>query len=560
MNLSESKGRRVILKKGCYALFLTGLFSYFLLLCSLNSDHIFFEGKIYFVDPDSYTRMYHAKLLDQLPSWPLKIHSFENAPFGIKSNETSLFEYMVVSLKRIFGFFKYPSPLDLAGAWISPIIGLFSFFYLWWWSRRYFQGSARWMLLIGFLFSPPIIAAFQLGHPDYQGLMIFFLLVFLTSTYRWVTLHLSRNEADPRSSVAIGHMQIAAALGLGFALWTSFFEPLIIGVFTLCIVFIHFRLKLKSARIFGMTIGMVLLLMLLVGGWRLPVSDFSGEMTYRNWSTTIGGMSRLGWSSVNHSFGWLFWISPLLLIHSFRKREIPRTYHFFFGGLFVLCLILSFISVRWLSLSALLYILTIPPLLGAMNGRVWKWILFLILLYPCMRYLSAHSASKPGQESMVVQQADLRYLTQVIPQNKNLVILAPWWWSPHILYWTGNPVVAGSSFKNIEGIVDSARFYSSLKNEEAYEILRSRNVSVVVGYDAPRTLANSLGILGFKDITDVNVIDTDGYAFSVASQLMDEMREDYSALDGHLFMHAYSGPLTKYQFRVFWVLDPDKNP
>jgi hypothetical protein len=79
-------------------------------------------------------------------------------------------------------------------------------------------------------------------------------------------------------------------------------------------------------------------------------------------------------------------------------------------------------------------------------------------------------------------------------------ILAPWWLSPGLLYFSGNPIVAGSSHCGISGIVSSAQFYTTTSWTEAERILRARKVRWIVVSDDPRyiypLLNTSRGILG----------------------------------------------------------------
>lgn len=410
------------------------------------------------------------------------------------------------------------------------------------------------MMLVAFLFSPPLLHCFRLGRPDHQGLALFFTLLFATLFYTW-----GKNRREPHSHCR--HRLLAGLTGLcmGLSLWVSFFEPFVLSASLFCVGIFLLRKKPPCQTVFWSVFTAVMILSFFIEGWKFYPGKLSGNEYLKNWMGTIGELRSLRFGNLSPYFGWLIWISPLILIHGIRKKEPSRDYVFYFGLVWGLLMILSFWHVRWTGYAAVFYCLSIPVILGAMRGRIWKWVLFLILIFPCMRFLSQESMREPDEESLVVQQSHLRYLTQIIPAHQGLVIMAPWWWSPHILYWTGNPIVASSSHQSIEGVVDSAKFYSALQPEESLAILKKRGVNLVVGYDAPRLLANSLQILGFRDITDLNVVETEGYAFSTASRLMDERREDYLALDGHLFMQAYSSPLDKYQFRIFWVLDNPQN-
>jgi hypothetical protein len=68
--------------------------------------------------------------------------------------------------------------------------------------------------------------------------------------------------------------------------------------------------------------------------------------------------------------------------------------------------------------------------------------------------------------------------------------LAPWWASPQVAYWSGQPGITGTSHQSLSGIVDSARFYLAEKPESAAAILRARGVRYVIIDDLSRTAGN----------------------------------------------------------------------
>ena len=73
--------------------------------------------------------------------------------------------------------------------------------------------------------------------------------------------------------------------------------------------------------------------------------------------------------------------------------------------------------------------------------------------------------------------------------------LAPWWVSPSIAYWSGQPGIAGSSHESLNGIEDSARFFISEDFQQAREILQKDKVAWVFAYDSDRVAQNSAAIL-----------------------------------------------------------------
>ncbi|MFL6597502.1 MAG: hypothetical protein ACJ8KF_06005, partial [Chthoniobacterales bacterium] len=73
--------------------------------------------------------------------------------------------------------------------------------------------------------------------------------------------------------------------------------------------------------------------------------------------------------------------------------------------------------------------------------------------------------------------------------------LAPWWLSPSIAYWSGQPGVAGSSHESLQGIEESARFFLSENLQEQRDILEKRHVAWVFASDSDRIAQNSAAIL-----------------------------------------------------------------
>jgi hypothetical protein len=74
--------------------------------------------------------------------------------------------------------------------------------------------------------------------------------------------------------------------------------------------------------------------------------------------------------------------------------------------------------------------------------------------------------------------------------------VAPWWHSPAIAYWSGQPAVAGSGHQGIAGIVDTARVYMSTEPDTAMEVFARRGVKWVLAADADQLVENSAAILG----------------------------------------------------------------
>ena len=96
----------------------------------------------------------------------------------------------------------------------------------------------------------------------------------------------------------------------------------------------------------------------------------------------------------------------------------------------------------------------------------------------------------------------LRETGEALRGPEKAPFMAPWWISPALAYWSGQPGVAGSSHESIAGIVDSARFYLAATPEEAGAILRERDVSRVIADTDPARLIHAYApILGIEEPT-----------------------------------------------------------
>jgi hypothetical protein len=85
----------------------------------------------------------------------------------------------------------------------------------------------------------------------------------------------------------------------------------------------------------------------------------------------------------------------------------------------------------------------------------------------------------------------LRETAMALVSGERTGILAPWWLSPPLAYWSGQPCIAGSSHESLPGTVDTARFYLATNADEAREILTRRKASYVVAYEPSRVLGTS---------------------------------------------------------------------
>jgi len=94
-----------------------------------------------------------------------------------------------------------------------------------------------------------------------------------------------------------------------------------------------------------------------------------------------------------------------------------------------------------------------------------------------------------------IESVQIRDLSLSLRSPEVHPFLAPWWLSPSIAYWSGQPGVAGSSHESLTGIEETARFFLSDNLQEARAIVEKCHVAWVFAYDSDRVAQNSAAIL-----------------------------------------------------------------
>ena len=111
--------------------------------------------------------------------------------------------------------------LDLAGAIISPLLGLLGGWFLWWWASQ-MRFRFRWPMFLLYAISPILVHGSDLGRPDHQSLLI--LLVTIGLCAEWIL------QTSPSRT-----WSLISGAAWGLAWWVSFYEPLIlIGIIFVC--------------------------------------------------------------------------------------------------------------------------------------------------------------------------------------------------------------------------------------------------------------------------------------------------------------------------------------
>ncbi|MGI8432177.1 MAG: hypothetical protein ACR2MW_07810 [Chthoniobacterales bacterium] len=452
--------------------------------CANHAD-VFMGGQVYFIDADCYSRMTRVRLVAAHPGLIVRHQNFENFPEGTIPHTTAPLDYLIVGLAALLGLFVR-QPLDLAGAWISPLLALGAGWFLWWWSRRA-RRPYRWVGLLLFGLSPILAHGTALGRPDHQALLILLILVALAAEW-------SLGE-KPSCGWAL-----VSGLSWGLALWVSLYEPLLLLLLVIAGQAFRARaslLALERRAGWGALAGVLVLAALVER--RLPAFPAAQlHEFFVHWSATIGELSRVGLTNPIwwQWLGGFFLLAPALLVVALARKQIAPWWVLVTAAMFALTLW----QARWGYFLAVIFCLTTPVLIAVVRPRGLGALLAVIAFLPCLQAwddtlwpndtLAAERAAR-RREAM-----EWRDAAESLPQKERAPFLAPWWLSPSAAYWSGQPAVGGSSHESLPGIVASARFFLSTQPAEPEAILRARGVRWVLASDGERVAENSAAILG----------------------------------------------------------------
>jgi len=223
----------------------------------------------------------------------------------------------------------------------------------------------------------------------------------------------------------------------------------------------------------------------------------------KNWATTIGELAHV--SPMNPVWlnwcGYLLFVAPVLIWMSIRTprngaqglRALP------FYVLLIATYFLTIWQARWGYFFVLIFALALPALLAPIKSSAAVWIAFVLSMSPILRdwdeRLWPNEAQLAGRVERRIESAQIRDLALNLRSPEVHPFLAPWWLSPSIAYWSGQPGVAGSSHESLNGIEESARFFLSENLQKARELLEKHHVAWVLAYDSDRVAQNSAAVL-----------------------------------------------------------------
>lgn len=422
------------------------------------------------------------------PGSIVRHHQFENFPNGITPHTTAPFDYAIATLAWLLHPFS-PRALELAGACIAPALGLAGAWFLWWWLWRIPFGF-RAVALVLFAASPIVVHATELGRPDHQSVAL--VLVVVAVCAEW-TLQLQWSRA----------WCVTSSSAWALSLWVSVYEPLLIlGLVVICrAISLGRNFLAVRERQWWLVFASVIALAALVER-RLPFFSLNNP-SLTHWLATIGELRPLALSSR----AWIEWcgyfvlIMPVLATIAWRRRAVPL----FIPVALVATFGLTMWQARWGYFFVAIFALSLPACLTSLQrNRTAVWIIVCLSMFPLLK---AWDESLWPNESIAAERAqqqreavELRAAAAAIAPIPHTAFIAPWWLSPAIAYWSGEPGVAGSSHESLDGIVDTARFFLSADLSPARQILSERQVAWVVSYDSERIISDSAAITDTADI------------------------------------------------------------
>jgi hypothetical protein len=295
------------------------------------------------------------------------------------------------------------------------------------------------------------------------------------------------------------------------AIWVSAYEPLVLFmVLTATAILMNRRAVFARDRRAGWILFAAIIAIALAIEQRVPsfaILRSNGHL--KDWASTIGELVHV--SPVNPVWlnwcGYLLLITPVLLWIRMRTPEngalSPRR-----AGLgralpvyvlLVATYVLTIWQARWGYFFVLIFALALPELLLPVKSSAAVWIAFALSMFPILRdwdeRLWPNEAEMARRMEQRIESAQIHDLALTLRSAEMHPFLAPWWLSPSIAYWSGQPGIAGSSHESLSGIEDSARFFLSEDLQNARDILEKRRVWWVFAYDSDRVAQNSAAIL-----------------------------------------------------------------
>ncbi len=455
------------------------------------------------VEADCYSQMARVQRILRGDGLIQNHFKVENWPEGLTPSTTAPFDYCILLLYAPLWFFT-PDALDWAGALVSPLlwVGLAVSWTLFF--SREFTRAGRGLLVLGSAALPGFVWATACGRPRHQSLILVLLALALTAEYeRWSLVATARRA-----------WSLFAGAAWGLACWTSLFEPV---AAVAVLVGFNLAVRRRESLVFLLGFGVIMLAALAIEGPHIYLPPPSYAAPLRNWLETIGEVQGMDFSTLMQQMTVGLLLAPFAAWPLWSRPNANRTDRFLIL-LTALFTVLTIVQRRWIYYANLGELLLLVRFFQIAPRHWTRLILLAVFLAGLVeadwRQISVAAQAQPNQPSL-----QLKEVARSIDGPGG--IMAPWWLSPGLLYFSGQPIVTGSSHCGISGIVAGAKFYAGTSWVEAEQILRERQVRWVVVSDDPAfqfpLLNISRRILGLSVYSDD---DANQAALTVAQTLI----------------------------------------
>ncbi len=481
---------------------------------TFNQPQVLDGDGVYYVDGDCYARMERVAEVMRRPGVIVKKHSFENWPVGTRPHTTAPMDYITAGLAVFHGGSK-----NLAGAWVGPTLAAVALVLLAGWGALRGIGWPWWIGALWWAVAPSLVWANVLGRPDHQALLVPLLTgAMLAEVLAWRGERLSRaRNIGPLERLnreeQVVRAGCVAGICWGLALWTSLFEPAILLLLWVVAGVVVNRPAVVGARrargwIFC---GVVLLIALLLEGWRL--SPPGSHPLFARWASQLAELqpTDLRGFALSGGLATVGVVAVLVIGAQLRNgwRRVVRE-ALAISAVALVVVGLAMWQGRWMAYASLVVAFAIPAAISAVQG--WTRVVALLvaaglLAWPASKEWEGLLFPSPEQTPALAEQRMerrlLRSISAEISRDTNAGsgepaggIVAPYWLTPAVAYWSGSPGVGGTSHQSLDGIADTLRFYQADDARTALQILAARKVRWVIAYDPDRLAQVARPLLG----------------------------------------------------------------
>ena len=479
------------------------------------------------VEADCYSQLARVQRILQGQGLIQNHFKVENWPEGLIPSTTAPFDYVILLLYAPLSLFT-GHPLDWAGALVSPALWIALVLFWMLFRSREFNLAGRTLFLIGSTALPAFIWATACGRPRHQSLILALMATGLTAEYeRW------QIELTPKRA-----WNIFAGVVWGMACWTSLFEP--VFVVTALVVFnLIFRRKENPA--FLISLGVVMLIALLLEGVHFFVPPPEYQEALVRWLSTIAEVRPVSFNGMLQQMTFSLLLLPYLAWRLWPRSNGNKTD----ALLILLTLLLTLFTAfqgRWIYYAALGELFLI---VRYYQKTPISWTRLAVLLIFLASLVEADYVQVRGRARLPANQPSLQLAEIARSIDAPGGIMAPWWLSPALLYFSGDPIVSGSSHCGISGIVASAKFFAATNWVDAERILRERQAHWVVVWDDQHyvypLLDSSRQIIGLPSYSEN---DAPAAEATVAQVLI----EDRDNVPGWLHLRGVTPDLKLYEY------------